>query len=294
MAFGSGTYTYSTGTKKKKATPTYKSGAGGSASTGASTSIVPRTNTEKVLPPSPYIEEARLPGQDVRAGHPQTFGGAGSSAPPSNTGAALGAGESGNGAPMSGFASRYLPGPGSADILQRQPEIVLGDWMKSQGMGNNGGMFGMVAPSADLANALYMLTNGGQLGTDEQMINWMANYFGNQLTPGASGIDIRSAIGNLFNGPGQNQQSPLGSFLTTDSSGNVLDPRGQVSRLGSMVDAASQYGVPLIMQQALSGAMGQLSRDYLSRSAQGGMSTGNYNDYINSRSKNILRPFIGS
>jgi hypothetical protein len=259
---------------------------------GSSSPLPGPSNTEKVLPqysfPSTF-DPARA-GQSVAGGAVGPYSAASTSGSGGGTGAQPGD-------KYSGFASRYLPGPGTADILQRQPEIVLGDLMKSRGMPNNGGMFGMVAPSADLANALYMLTQGNQLGTDEQMINWMAQYFGNQLTPGAAGIDVRSALGNIFNGPGQNQQAPLGAFLTTDAQGNPLDPRGQVSRLGSVVDAASQYGVPLIMQQALSGAMGQLSRDYLSAAAQGkltGPSGGNYNDYINARQNNILRPFIGS
>jgi hypothetical protein len=250
------------------------------------------SNTAKVLPRSPIQPTSFDP---ARAGQSVASGAVGPYSQGSTAGTNPGAsGTSGQGSGYSGFAKRYLEGPGPSDILQRQPEVLLGDLMKSRGMSNNGGMFGMVAPSADLANALYMLTNGGQLGTDNQMINWMANYFGQQLDPNGKGIDIRSALGNVFGGAGQNQQAPLGAFLTTDSSGNVLDPRGQVSRLSSLVDAASQYGVPLIMQQALSGAMGQLSRDYLSRSAQGGMSTGNYNDYINARQNNILRPFIGS
>ncbi|HSE46799.1 MAG TPA: hypothetical protein VLA89_15880 [Gemmatimonadales bacterium] len=281
-------YSY-TNTKKKQPT-------GGTRYRGGSASLTPQagvqytSNTNRVLPPSSPIQKTSF--DPARPDDPnRTSAGVRSQAADAAAGTA---GQSGAGNGYQGFASRYLEGPGTADILQRQPEVVLADWMRSQGLNPNGGMFGMVEPSADLANALYMLTNGSQLGTNEQMINWLANYFGTQLTPGASGIDVRQALANIFAGPGQNQQTPLGSFLTLDpSTGMPLDPRGQVAKLGSLVEAAAGYGVPLIMQGALNGSMGLLGRDYLSAAARGALSGGNYNDYINARQNNILAPFIG-
>jgi len=151
--------------------------------------------------------------------------------------------------------------PTAADIFAKNPEAMLA-WLTTADDNRNLGIYGMTEPYADYANALFLALNGQDAdgGTKEQFTQWLGDYFSDLMTPGGSGIDWRTALGNINN---PSAGSPLASYLAI---GDPSDQLGNYLRLSSAPINAAFH--PLIAN-AIMKRLAMSGTDFLAQAGRG-------------------------
>lgn len=180
----------------------------------------------------------------------------------------------------SGFASRYKDD--SADLLQRHPEVILADVMKSMGVNPNGAAYGMAADYAPLVNALYMAA-GNQPGSQADATNWAAKFFGGLQGQMGQNLDAGQMFRNILSGGG-GDKSAIFNYIA-----GIQDPMAQVSATNDLINSVAQYGMPLVMQKALQNNEAKLERQYYQTAAsQGQKQMPNYYDFLNQQADHSM------
>lgn len=183
--------------------------------------------------------------------------------------------------PYGGFAKPFLPG--MAPTIFNEPQILLQQAMRQQGLnptGGAGGLYNAVLPFADYANALAMLGLGqgsdlGQGGA-EQAINWMGKYFQNLMTPGGRGIDFNEGL-RALQGAGEN--SAIGQFLNYST-----DPREQIQAFKSLALPLAASSLHPLFARAFENALNTNADQYLWSISGPGSATGNFGNYFGQNS----------
>lgn len=178
-------------------------------------------------------------------------------------------------APMTGFASRYTPA--SAEMLFANPEVILRDTLRDMGRTPDGALFGMLAPQAAAANALFALGYGGTsdlgAGSNEAGINFINDFLRNQGTAGGQAVDFNAGMNalNTF-APG----SALESLLTTG------DPEQQIGNYRNIAGALANSSLHPLMARAFNNFLDQRGTDFMSSVARGNAQS-NFGNYLASR-----------
>lgn len=131
---------------------------------------------------------------------------------------------------------------GAIPSLFQNPESILAEVMTQQGLSpeTNTGLYGMLSPFADYANALVLLGLGGSSAPgamgNNAALNWIGDYFNQLMTRGGGGVSFDAGMNAI-----RNATDPLGSSLGAYL--NLGDPAAQadayksLNSLGGVVDS---------------------------------------------------------
>ena len=177
--------------------------------------------------------------------------------------------------PFTGFASRYMPG--AAEMLFSNPEVLLRDTLRDMGRMPDQGLYYMLQPQAENANALFALGYGGgsDLGAGSNMngINFINEFLMNQATPGGMAVDFNKGMNALMNyAPG----SALDSML------NLANPEDQISNFRGLAGALANTSLHPIMARAANSFLDARGTDFMSSVARGDAQS-NFGNYLSSR-----------
>lgn len=166
--------------------------------------------------------------------------------------------------PMTGWAAQQGLTPTGLDALQREPADIIA-MMLGQGAAGTP-LYGMMAPLADDVNALNLLINGQGAGLASQSaneaVNWMAEFFRNQMTPGGQVLGVNNLLGAMLGAQGVD--SPLSAFLNVDA-----DPNQAVRNFMSLAAAVGDAGMNPLMAQAMMAQLGAQGTEFRNQVNQG-------------------------
>lgn len=177
--------------------------------------------------------------------------------------------------------SEWLQAAG--DIFATNPSAMLAARLQDQyGASGGGGLYGMLAPYGDSANALFLAQSGQHAdnGTVDSFLNYLNDYWNTLQTPGGR-LDTRSALANIFNAP---EASPLAAYLTTGT------PNDQANRALGLIRGAVQTGYNPLYAQAMMDSLNMEQQRYLGNAARG-QATGSFIDYIKQSMPNYDKLF---
>lgn len=178
-------------------------------------------------------------------------------------------------APMTGFASRYMPG--AAEMLFGNPEVIFRDTLRDMGRTPDGGLYHLLAPQAAAANALFALGYGGSsdlgMGSNEAGINFINEYARNLATPGGPAINFNAGMAALNN---YAPESALDNLL------NAADPEQQIGNYRNLAMSLANSSLHPLMARAFNNFLETRGTDYLSSVARGNAQS-NFGNYLASR-----------
>lgn len=191
------------------------------------------------------------------------------------------------GDPLTGFASRYAPGA-TAGYVWEKPRTMGLDLLQDWGMSGSPQLEALIGELAEMAPDLATLMFGtdSELDTDEDMINFMADYISQAMTPGGSSPDINTLFGNIL-GADLNDEgigSPLATLLQLGLQGTGT-AEDQVNATMKYLSAALGLGGgnPAINSALMSQARDQSDRYFQQMSRGKEASEMPFNQWLASR-----------
>lgn len=179
------------------------------------------------------------------------------------------------GAPYQGFAARYMPG--SAEMLFSNPDVILRDTLRDMGRDPDEGLYYMLEPLAQAANALFALGYGTTsdlgAGSNEAGINFTNDFLRNQATVGGNAVDYNQGLNALHNYEG-------GSAM--DSMLNLANPEDQISNYRGLHAALANTSLHPVMARAANAFLDARGTDFMSSVARGNAQS-NFGNYLASR-----------
>jgi len=162
----------------------------------------------------------------------------------------------------------------AGDLFANNPAAMLSVLLQDQyGPTAGNGLYGMLEPYADAANALFMAQGGGNAanGTTDSFLNYLQDYWDTLQTPGRR-LDTGAALANIWNAPAD---SPLQAYLSTG------DPNSQANRTLGLIRSAMQTGYNPLYAQAVMDRLNREQMNYVGNAARG-TATGPFIDYLKS------------
>lgn len=162
--------------------------------------------------------------------------------------------------PMSGFAGQYAPI--GLDILYSNPEILARDSLKGMGYNPNAGLMTLAEDQARNLQYLAMLgmgTGAEQSITPENYLNFVNDYYKNQMTPGGPSPDVWAMVDSILNSP---EGSALQAYLTDGT------PQDQAEAFNTLVNVATST-LPPVFRKAIMSKLEDQTSDWLSGQAKG-------------------------
>ena len=161
---------------------------------------------------------------------------------------------------MSGFAGQYAPI--GLDILYSDPNILARDSLKGMGINPNDGLMQLAEDQAGMMQYLAMLgmgTGNENSITPENYINFVNDYYKQQMTPGGASPDVWAMVDSILNSP---EGSALSAYLTDGT------PQDQAEALNTLVSVATS-SLPPVFRKAIMGKLEDDTSDWLSSKAKG-------------------------
>lgn len=175
--------------------------------------------------------------------------------------------------PLTGFAARFSEA--MLPYVYAQPEILVNELLKSQGMnglGNNSGLLTALTPYADQLSALMPLAFGGQgQPSTSAPINWLADTLGAAMKPGGGGGVSFGGVMDQLMAATKDPESAAAQYLMAPG----MDPIDQFNKTKELVSAASGLGLAPQFQQAMRNAMNSAFLRYMDGFTSGD-ATGNF------------------
>lgn len=149
-------------------------------------------------------------------------------------------------------------GDTAAGMMAADPSLMLRQMMNSGGLSPTG--FGLMEPMADVANALYMISNGNQgYGSNPQFMNYMQDFWQNAMS------------GNYLNAPALWGQltNPSGALADLiGGNGVTLDPQTQVQNFSQLATAIAGATLHPLMFKAFQNNLSNQVGNYMLQAAR--------------------------